>query len=120
MSSVVKILTPEGGVMEVQGVVLTSDTDVFGEKIGAGGLPILDQLRLLAQWGPLLSYLQAIATAPTARSRAEAALAALLFAAGKTDTKIDDDLISHLEGILKSPQGAEFFDWLIALVGGKK
>ncbi len=117
---VVRILTPEGGVMTVQGTVLTGEGNVFGEQYGAGGLPIFDQLRLLAQWGPLLGHLQAIASATTAKAKARAVLSALLFAAGKTDTKIDDEIIGHFEDILETPEGAEMFDWIASLVKGSR
>lgn len=116
----VKILTPEGGVMTVRGTVLTSDTDCFGEKIGAGGMPIFDQLRLLAQWGPLLKHLQEIASAKTTRDKARAVIAALTFAAGNTATKVDDEVLEHIESVLESPEGAAMFDWVVKTVGGKK
>lgn len=116
---VVKILTPEGGVMTVKGTVLEADANCFGEKFGAPGIPIFDQLRLLAQWGPLLKHLQEIAAASTAKAKARAVLSALMFAAGNTDTKMDDVALAHLEAVLKSKEGEALFDWLASLVGGR-
>jgi hypothetical protein len=112
----VKILTPEGGVMTVKGTVIPSEVNLDDERFGARGMPILDQLKLLAQWGPLLGRLQTIAMAPSPKDRALAVLDALEFAAGQTTTTIDDDVIAHFEAVLKTEQGAALFDWIVALV----
>jgi len=114
--SEVKILTPEGGVMTVKGTVIPPEVDLNDERFGAGGMPILEQLKLLAQWGPLLGRLQTIALAPTPKDRALAVLDALEFAAGQTKTTIDDQVISHLEAVLKTPEGAALFNWIATLV----
>lgn len=109
MSDFVSIQTPEG-VMQVQGTVVPYDT----ERFGAGGMPILEQLRMLATWGPMLGLLQQVALAKSPRDKAVAVLGALMFAAGKTKTTLDDDVVKHLEDVLKTPQGGAFFDWLAA------
>lgn len=114
--SEVKILTPDGGVMTVKGTVIPPEVNLDDERFGAGGIPILEQLKLLAQWGPLLGRLQTIAMAPTPKDRALAVLDALEFAAGNTKTTIDDEVISHLEAILKTPEGASLFNWIVSLV----
>lgn len=111
MSDFVSIQTPEG-VMQVQGTVVPFDP----ERFGAGGMPILDQLKMLATWGPMLGFLQQVATSATPKDKAVAVLEALLFAAGKTQTKVDDEVVTHLEEILKSPQGGAFFNWLITIL----
>lgn len=116
VESEVKILTPDGGVMTVKGTVIPPEVNLDDERFGAGGIPILEQLKLLAQWGPLLGRLQAIATSETARDRALAVLDALEFAAGKTKTTVDDDVVKHLEAILKTDEGAALFNWIVALV----
>ena len=114
--SEVKILTPEGGVMTVRGTVIPPEVNLDDDRFGAGGMPILDQLKLLAQWGPLLGRLQTIAMAPTPKDRALAVLDALEFAAGQTKTTIDDDVVAHFEAILKTEAGASLFNWIVALV----
>lgn len=116
MADTVKILTPAGGVMEVQGTVIPPEVNLDDERFGAGGIPILDQLRLLAQWGPLLGFLQQVAQAPTSKDKALAILSALLFASGRTATPIDDEVVKHLEAILKSPEGGALFDWIAGIV----
>lgn len=112
----VKILTPEGGVMTVKGTVIPPEVNLDDDRFGAGGMPILQQLQLLAQWGPLLGRLQTIAMASTPKDRALAVLDALEFAAGKTTTTIDDAAIAHLEAILKTDEGAALFNWIVTLV----
>lgn len=112
----VKILTPEGGVMTVRGTVIPPEVNLDDERFGAGGIPILEQLKLLAQWGPLLGMFQAVALAPTPKDKALAALQAFEFAAGKTDTKIDDEIVAHFEAVLKTPEGAALFNWAVTLV----
>jgi len=112
----VKILTPEGGVMTVKGTVIPPEINLDDDSFGAGGMPILQQLQLLSQWGPLLGRLQTIAMAPTPKDRALAVLDALEFAAGQTKTTIDDQVISHLEAVLKTPEGAALFNWIATLV----
>lgn len=116
MADEVKILTPEGGVMTVRGTVIPAEVNLDDERFGAGGIPILDQLRLLAQWGPLLGKLQPVVQAATPKDKAIAVLDALTFAAGKTKTTIDDDVIGHLEAILKTPEGAALFNWIVTIV----
>lgn len=113
--SEVKILTPEGGVMTVKGTVIPPEVDLDDERFGAGGIPILKQLQLLAQWGPLLNLLSPIATASTPRDKAVAVLKALAFAAGKTKTTIDDEVVAHFEAVLKTPEGEALFNWIAAL-----
>lgn len=113
---VVKILTPEGGVMTVRGTVIPSEVSLDDEKFGAGGIPILEQLKLLAQWGPMLGFLQQVASAGAPKDKAVAILDALLFAAGKTQTTVDDDVVKHLEAILKSPEGGALFDWVVTIL----
>lgn len=115
VESEVKILTPEGGVMTVTGTVIPPEVDLDDERFGAGGIPILKQLQLLAQWGPLLSLLSPIATASTPRDKAVAVLQALAFAAGRTKTTIDDEVVAHFEAVLKTPEGEALFNWVAAL-----
>ena len=116
MADEVKILTPEGGVMTVRGTVIPPEVNIDDERFGAGGMPIFDQLRLLAQWGPMLGFLQNVATAAQPKDKAIAILDALLFASGKTQTTVDDEVVKHLTAILKSPEGAALFNWIATLV----
>lgn len=81
------------------------------EQLAEGGLPLIDKLRLLAEWAPLIGRLQMVATAATPRERAVAIVKTLQWAAGKTGTEIDDEAMDHLEAVLNSDEGKAAFDW---------
>lgn len=83
------------------------------EQLAEGGLPLIDKLRLLAEWAPLIGRLQMIATAATPQERALAIVKTLQWAAGKTGTEVDDEALEHLEALLNSAEGRAFFDWVV-------
>lgn len=86
-----------------------------GDEFGAG-LPLFEKLQLLAEWAPVIGRLQAITSATTPQERATAIIKALQWAAGKSATTIDDEALFHLEAVLKSPEGAAFFNWVVEKV----
>lgn len=88
------------------------------EELYGAGLPILDKLRMLAEWAPLIGRLQVVLDAKTALERATAIVKALQWAAGKSDTTLDDEALFHLEAVLKTPEGQAFFNWAAAKVAG--
>lgn len=93
--------------------------DNENEQLYGAGLPFFDALRLLAQYGPLIGRLQAVAGADTPYDRAIAIVGTLKWAAAKSErTNIDDEAVDHLQAILKSPEGKAFFDWLVKTIGG--
>lgn len=87
------------------------------EEFGAG-LPLLEKLKLLAEWSPLLSRMQAVLSADTPHTRALAVIDGLQWAAGKSGTEVDDEALDHLEAVLASPQGKAFFDWMVKKIDG--
>lgn len=80
------------------------------------GLPFFDKIQLLAEWAPVIGRLQAITNAGTPQERAAAIVKALQWAAGKSATTLDDEALFHLEAVLKSPEGAAFFNWVVEKV----
>jgi len=86
--------------------------DVYG-----AGMPLLDKVRLLVEWAPLLARLQTVADAKTPHERAVALVDVLQWAAGKTPTHLDDDALEHIESVLKTPEGQAAFDWVVKVVG---
>jgi len=88
------------------------------EELYGAGLPILEKLKLLAEWAPLLGRLQAVMDAKAPEEQALAVVRTLQWAAGKSGTEIDDEALFHLESVLKSPEGKAFFNWLVAKVRG--
>ena len=86
--------------------------DIYGAN-----LPLLEKLKLLAEWFPLVGRLQAVANATTPYDQSLAIVAAVQWAAGKSKTEIDDEATAHLEALLKTPEGRAFFEWAVTKVG---
>ncbi len=86
------------------------------DELYGAGFPLVDKLKLLAEWAPLLARLQAVAGAETPHERAVSLVKTLQWAAGKSMTEVDDEVLSHIEAILKTPEGKSFFDWVVAQV----
>lgn len=86
--------------------------DIYGAN-----LPVLEKLKLLSEWAPLIGRLQAIAAAKTPYEQSLAVVSAVQWAAGKSKTEIDDEAMFHLEAVLKTPEGKAFFDWAAEKVG---
>lgn len=80
-------------------------------------MPLLDKVRLLVEWAPLLARFQTVASAKTPHDRAVALVEALQWAAGKTPTQLDDDALEHVEAVLKTPEGQAAFDWFVKVIG---
>ena len=78
-----------------------------------GAMPLLDRVRLLVEWAPLLGQLQAIGSATDPHERAVAIVKALQWAAGKTGTEVDDEALEHLEAVLKTAEGKAAFEWAV-------
>lgn len=91
--------------------------DQLPEEFGAG-LPLLEKLKLLAEWSPLLARMQAVLSAETPHARAVAVIDTLQWAAGKSGTQVDDEALEHLEAVLKSPEGQAFFNWCVNKIDG--
>jgi hypothetical protein len=83
--------------------------DQFGQMYGS--LSIIDKVRLLAAWAPLLAKLEAVALAKTPAEKALALVAALRLAADKTKTDKDNDVLDRIEAVLKTPEGQALVEW---------
>lgn len=92
---------------------MENEEDLYGAN-----MPILEKLKLLAEWAPLLGRFQAVMDATTPHEQALAVVKALQWAAGKSGTDIDDEALFHLEAVLKSPEGSAFFKWVVNKVQG--
>lgn len=86
------------------------------EEIYGAGLPIFEKLKLLAEWAPLIGRLQSVMDAKTPYDQATSVVKTLQWAAGKSQTDLDDEALFHLEAVLKTPEGQAFFNWVIAQV----
>jgi hypothetical protein len=87
--------------------------DVSDEQFGQmyGSLSIIDKVRLLAAWAPLLAKLEAVALAKTPAEKALALVAALRLAADKTVTDKDNNVLDRIEAVLKTPEGQALVEW---------
>jgi hypothetical protein len=79
-------------------------------------MPILDKLKLLAEWAPVIGRVQSVLDAKTPYEQATAIVKTLQWAAGKSSTALDDEALFHLEALLKTPEGQAFFGWVVAKV----
>lgn len=86
------------------------------EDLYGANLPILEKLKLLAEWAPLLGRLQVVISADKPYEQAVAVVKALQWAAGKSDLEVDDEALFHLEALLKSAEGQAFFQWIVSKV----
>ena len=80
------------------------------------GSSIVDKARLLMEWAPLLAKLEIVAAAKTPHEKAAAIIDALRMAADKTATTKDNNILDHIDKILKTPEGMAFVDWFVKVV----
>ena len=88
------------------------------EEIYGAGFPLLDRLKLLAEWAPLLAQLQVIGSAQSPHEQAVAIVKTLQWAAGKSTTSLDDETLKHVEAVLRTPEGKAAFEWAYAKIAG--
>lgn len=88
------------------------------EEIEYGAFPLIEKLKLLAEWAPLLSRLQLVAVAKTPHEQALAVVSTLQWAAGKSETDIDDQALRHFEALLKTKEAQEFINWSLEQIFG--
>lgn len=93
---------------------MDASDEQFGEVYG--GMSIVDKVRLLAAWAPLLAKLEAVAKAKTPHEKALALVAALRLAAGKTATEKDNKVLDHVEALLNTPEGKALVEWFAVVV----
>lgn len=83
-------------------------------------LNVWDQIRLLSQWAPLLSYGQAFLGAVDPYKKSLIVADAAEWIASKTDATVDDQLVRLLAEILKTPQGEALVRWCLLQSEGAK
>jgi hypothetical protein len=92
--------------------------EINDEEVYGFSLPLLERLKLLAEWAPLLAQLQLIGTAKTPHDQAVAVVRTLQWAAGKSVTTVDDEALKHVEAVLRTSEGKAAFDWAYAKISG--
>lgn len=85
------------------------------------GLSIWEQLRLLSEWSPLLSFGQRFIAEADPHRKALIVADACEWLASKTRaTKVDDELVVLVSAILRSPQGEALVRWGVAKAQGSQ
>jgi hypothetical protein len=74
---------------------------------------IFEKLRLLAEWSPLLTYMQTLAAEDDIHAKAVIVAEALEWVATRTQIEWDDELASHVSDILVSEEGEAFVRWIL-------
>lgn len=89
--------------------------DQFGAMYAS--LSIIDKVKLLAAWAPMLAKLEAVAVAKTPHEKAIALVAALRLCADQTKTSKDNNVLDRVEAILKTPEGQALIEWFAVVAG---
>lgn len=87
-------------------------TDEFA-KYGSSRLTIWQQLALLQAWSPLLGYGQRFVQEPDPYKRSLIIGDACEWLASKTDTPLDNELVSNLIPVVKTDECERFLRWLL-------
>lgn len=75
---------------------------------------LLEKLRLLAEWAPLMTFAQALAAEDDMHAKAVIVSEAMEWVASRTDLEWDDELTGLLSDILISEEGEALVRWVIA------
>jgi hypothetical protein len=85
-------------------------------EYGASNLSVWDKIRLVQEWYPVVTFVQAVLATPDHHAKAVVVADACEWVASKTQTKVDDELVGHLTAILRSPQGESLLRWVMAKI----
>ena len=89
------------------------------EELYGAGFPLIEKLKLLAEWAPLIAQLQAIGSAASPHEQAVAVVKTAQWAAGKRMNTLDDEALKHVEAVLRTPEGKAMFDWAYGKLFGE-
>lgn len=77
---------------------------------------VLEQIRTLHAWSPLLGYARRLSTTLDARERAVILGDMAEWISERTATRFDDRLAARLSAVLKTPEGVELVREVVAIV----
>jgi hypothetical protein len=77
---------------------------------------IFEKLRLLAEWSPLISFLQRFAEESDIHRKAVIVSEAAEWIASRTELEWDDELVEHLADILRSEEGEALVRWILSQI----
>ena len=81
-------------------------------------MSIWEQITLVQQWAPMLGYGQQLIAEKDQYKRALLVGDALSWIATKSSTKLDDDIVKLIVGIVDTPQGEALIRYIVAKVEG--
>lgn len=76
-------------------------------------MSLFEKFRMLAEWSPLLSYLQRFAAETDIHEKSVIAMEGFEWATSRTNIEWDDELASLLSDILVSEEGEAFVRWIL-------
>ena len=77
----------------------------------------LEKLKLLSEVAPLLAHLQMAFAESDPHKQTMALIDAAQWAAGRTDTKIDDEALGHIEAVMRTPEAQRALAFAMAKLG---
>lgn len=87
--------------------------NLFGEN----RLGLWDKIRLLHEWSPVLSYVQEFLATDDVHERSLVVSNFCEWLASKTPgTTVDDELVKHVDAILRTAEGEAMLRWVAAKV----
>jgi hypothetical protein len=81
-----------------------------------GNLNLWQSLMLLQRWAPLIGYGQRFMGEPDPYRRSLIVADAVEWLASQTQAKADDELVTKLAAVLKTPAGEDLVRWVMAQV----
>jgi hypothetical protein len=83
----------------------------------ANNISLWDKIRLLQEWSPVVTYVQAFLAEHDPHAKTLIVADACEWLASKSkNTTVDDELVAHVTAVLKSPQGESLLRWILAKV----
>lgn len=73
---------------------------------------VISQIQLAREWAPAWTLLSAVRTATDPQTKAKAVVELMRFVAKRTNTKLDDDLVTWLGVALLLPEAVSIFRWI--------
>lgn len=86
------------------------------DQYGAG-LSIWEQIRLFQEWAPLIGFAQRFTNETDAYKRSVVVVEAVEWVASKTRSQVDDELVSKVVSIAKTPEGEQLVRWALSKAG---
>lgn len=86
-------------------------------EYGSGNqFTVWQKIRLLQEWSPVFTFVQAYLAAADTHQKAIVVADCCEWLSSKTETKLDDELVSHLAAVLRSEEGEALLRWAVSKV----